>query len=193
MARRCVMVSVIACVGMPFFAGCGGNSPDRSTGRAGQPQAPVHEGDIASRRTDLRSPDVDGRMDSVSRSTVFSCPTAGRVDVFFDPRGTVAFVSGGRPLAYGTVDNRVVNRACRARGRLHGVPTGALGERDQAITLRCDLPRSVRFELHPIAMAGRAVGSTVAVLMPDLRRILLAAVLETSGSRIYYSRACRRR
>ena len=71
--------------------------------------------------------------------------------------------------------------------------TGALGERDQAITLRCDTPRSVRFELHPIATAGRAVGSTVAVLMPDLRRVLLVAVLETGGSRIYYSRACRTR
>lgn len=193
MARRCVMVSVIACVGMPLIAGCRGNSPDRSTGGAGQPQAPVHDGDIASQRTDLRSPDVDGRMDSVSRGTVFSCPTAGRVDVFFDPRGTVAFVSGGRPLAYGTIGTRVVNRACGARGRLHGVPTGALGERDGAITLRCDMPRSVRFELHPMVTAGRAVGSTVAVLMPDLRRILLAAVLETSGSRIYYSRACRTR
>lgn len=190
MARRCVMVSVIACVGMPLIAGCRGTSPDRSTGAADQPQATVHDGDLASQRTDLRSPDVDGRMDSVSRGTVFSCPVAGRVDVFFDPRGTVAFVAGGRPLAYGTIDTRVVNRACRARGRLHGVPTGALGERDEAITLRCDVPRSVRFELHPITTAGRAVGSIVAVLMPDLRRILLAAVLETSGSRIYYSRAC---
>jgi hypothetical protein len=158
------MVSVIACVGMPLIAGCGGTSPDRSTGGANQPQVPVHDGDLASQRTDLRSPDVDGRMDSVSRATVFSCLAAGRVDVFFDPRGTVAFVAGGRPLAYGTIDTRVVNRTCRARGRLHGVPTGALGERDQAITLRCDVPRSVRFELQPITMAGRAVGSTVAGL-----------------------------
>jgi hypothetical protein len=53
------------------------------------------------------------------------------------------------------------------------------------------LPSSVRFEVHRMTMAGREVVSTVAVLLPDLRRILLSAVLQPRGSRIYHSRACR--
>lgn len=98
---------------------------------------------------------------------------------------------GTAQVCYGTIGTRAVNRACRSRGRLHGVPTGALGERSQATTLTCAVPRSVRFGVDPITMAGREVGSTVALLMPDLGRILLSAVLEPRGSRIYYSRACR--
>jgi hypothetical protein len=193
MAGRCLSVSVIACVGTSLVAACGGGRSDRSTAGPGRPRASARVGGLSSARTDLRSPDVDGRMDPVSQGTVFACPRAGRVKVFFDPRGTVALVAGGRPLAYGTIGTRAVNRACRSRGRLHRVPTGALGERNQATTLTCAVPRSVRFEVHPIAMAGHEVGSIVAVLMPDLRRILLAAVLEPNGSRIYYSRACHTR
>jgi hypothetical protein len=40
-------------------------------------------------------------------------------------------------------------------------------------------------------VGGREVGSTVAVLTADLRTIVLSAVLEPGGSRIYYGRACR--
>jgi hypothetical protein len=69
------------------------------------------------------------------------------------------------------------SRLARSLGHLHGVPTGALGERNRATALRCALPRSVRFEVHPITPEGREVGSTVAVVTADLR-VLLSAVLE---------------
>jgi hypothetical protein len=191
MAGRWLPVSVIAWVGASLVGACGGSGPDRFTPAPRQPRPPARAGGLASTRTDLRSPDVDGRMDPVSLGTVFACPGARRVEVFFDPRGTVAVVAAGRPLAYGAIGTRAVNRACRSRGRLHGVPTGALGERNQATTLTCAMPRSVRFEVHPITVAGRETGSSVALLTTHLRRILLAAVLAPNGSRIYYSRACR--
>jgi hypothetical protein len=53
------------------------------------------------------------------------------------------------------------------------------------------VPGSPRFEVHPITVAGREIGSTVALLEPNLRTIVLAAVLEPRGSRIYHGRACR--
>ena len=133
-------------------------------------------------------------MDAVSRGTVFVCPRARRLEVVFDPRGTMTFMAGGRPLAYGTIGTRVVNRACRSLGHLHGAPSGALAERAEATKLTCALPGSVRFEVHPItALGGGEVGSSVVVLSPDVHRILLAAVLVASESRIYYTRACRTR
>jgi hypothetical protein len=130
-------------------------------------------------------------MDPASRATVFACPRSTRVQVFFDPRGTVALVSAGAPLVYGTVGTRVVNRSCQPRGRLHGVPRGVMRGQVVATTLTCVVPGSPRFEVHPITVTGREVGSTVAVLEPDLRSIVLSAVLEPGGSRIYYGRACR--
>jgi hypothetical protein len=143
-------------------------------------------------RTDLRSPDVDGRMDPASRGSVFACPPTSRIEVFFDPHGTVAVVAGGRPLVYGTVGTRAVNRACQPRGRLNDVPRGALRARYEATTLTCAVPRSARFDVHPIIVTGREVGSTVAVLVANLRGIVLSAVLEPRGSRVYYDgRACR--
>jgi hypothetical protein len=144
------------------------------------------DGRIARERTDLRSPDVDARMDPVSHPTVFACAGARRLEAYFDPTGTVALIAGGRPLAYGTAGTRAVSRGCAPLGRLRGVPTGALRERDAATTLTCTLPPSVRLELHPLGDNG----STVAVLSHDLRRILLSAVLTSSGSRILYAAAC---
>jgi hypothetical protein len=132
-------------------------------------------------------------MDPTSRGTVFACPRTSRVEVVFDPRGTVAIMAGGRPLVYGSVGTRAVNRVCRPRGRLRGVPKGTLGEHDAATTLTCAVPRSARFEVHPITATGREVGTTVAVLAANLHRIVLSAVLEADGSRVYYGRACRPR
>jgi hypothetical protein len=130
-------------------------------------------------------------MDPVSRGMIFVCPRASRVEVFFDPRGTVALVAGGRPLVYATVGTRAVNRACRPQGSLSGVPKGDLRERTEATRLTCVVPRSGRFEVHTIAVTGREVGSTVAVLVAGLRRVVLSAVLESHGSRIFYGRGCR--
>jgi hypothetical protein len=117
-------------------------------------------------------------MDPAPAGTVLACPSAGRVEVSFDPSGTVALVAGGGPLVYGAVATRVVDRACRSVGRLHRVPTGALRERKRAATLPCILPRSARYELHAIGSAGRGPGSAVAVLDGGLRRVLLLVVLE---------------
>jgi hypothetical protein len=142
-------------------------------------------------RTDLRSPDVDGRMDPAPRAAVFACPRVARVEVIFDPHGTVALLSGGRPLVYASVGTRVVNRACRSRGRLQGVPKGVMRGHIGATTLTCVVPASPRFEVHPITVGGREIGSTVALLEPNLRSIVLSAVLEPGGSRIYHGRACR--
>ena len=130
-------------------------------------------------------------MDPVSRATVFDCPHAGRVGVFFDPRGTVALVADGRPLVYGSVGTRAVSRGCRSRGRPHGVPRSVLSERTDATTLRCAMPRSARFEVHPTTVAGPDGGLAVVVLVADLRRIVLSVVLEPGGSRIYHGRTCR--
>jgi hypothetical protein len=106
----------------------------------------------------------------------------------------MALVAGGRPLAYGTIGTRVVNRACRSVGHLDGVSAGALGERDRATTLTCALLGSVRIELHPITEHGDGeVGSGVVVLSPSGHRVVLAAVLVASESRLYYTRACRAR
>jgi hypothetical protein len=130
-------------------------------------------------------------MDPAWRGTVFACPRASRVVVFFDPRGTVALVAGGRPLVYGTVGTRAVNRACWPQGSLRSVPKGDLRGGNEAMTLTCVVPRSARFEVHPISVAGGDIGSAVAVLVGDLRRVVLSAVLEPRGSRIYYGRTCR--
>jgi hypothetical protein len=186
MARYRLSAVVSTCASAWLLAACGG-TPHRSA----TPHRGTAAGSAVSVRTDLRSPDVDGRMDPASRATVFDCPRAARVEVIFDPRGTVALVSGGRPLVYGTVGTRVVNRSCRSQGRLHGVPKGVLRGHHGATTLTCVVPASPRFEVHPITAGGREIGSTVALLEPDLRSIVLSAVLEPSGSRIYYGRACR--
>jgi hypothetical protein len=177
-------------VGAPVLAGCGGGGAHRSTTRheraaVGRAEAPVRD------RIDLRSPDVDGRMDPVSSATVFACPHAGRVEVFFDPRGTVALIADGRPLVYGTVGTRAVSRRCRLRGRPHGVPKGVLSERTEVTTLTCAVPRSARFEVHPNTVAGAEVGTTVAVRAADLRRIVISVILEAGGSRIYLADTCR--
>ena len=127
-------------------------------------------------------------MDPTSRATVLACPHTSRVEVSFDPHGTVALLSNGRALVYGTVGTRAVNRACRPQGRLRSAPKGVLRPRNDAVTLTCAVPRSARFEVHP---TGREDGSTVAVLVADLRSIVLSVVLERSGSRIYYGRTCR--
>src|SRR5919198_6258417 len=89
-------VCVMACVGALLSAACSGGS-DHSEARHGQPPAMGRTGGVASDRVDLRSPDVDGRMDAVSRGTVFVCPRARRLEVVFDPRGTMTFMAGGRP------------------------------------------------------------------------------------------------
>jgi hypothetical protein len=186
-----LLVSVTACVGASLLAACGGGGPDRATARhdhvaAGRPSAgPARD------RANLRSPDADGRMDPVSSATVFACPHAGRVEVFFDPRGTVALVANGRPLVYGTAGTRAVSRRCRSRGRRHGVPKGVLSERTEVTTLTCAVPRSARFEVHPNTVSGAEVGTTVALLTADLRRIVLSVVLEVGGSRLYPGRTCR--
>ncbi len=144
-------------------------------------------------RTDLRSPDVDARMDPPSNRTLFACPRASRLEVFFDPRGSVALVAAGRPLVYGTVDTRAVNRGCRPQGSLSAVPRGILNERVVATRLTCVVPRSARFAVRRIGIAERGVGSIVAVLLAHPRSIALSAVLEPGGSRLYYGRACRTR
>jgi hypothetical protein len=191
MARRWLPVWGIACVGASLAAACGGSASERSTAGDGQSTALGRASEVRGDRIDLRSPDVDGRMDPVSRGTVFACPSAGRVAVPFDPGGTVALVASSGPLVYGAIATRAVNRACRSLGRLHRVPTGALRERKRAATLTCILPRSARFEVHPIVAAGRELGSTVAVLDRGLRRVLLLVVLEPRESRIFYAGACR--
>jgi hypothetical protein len=174
-------------------AACGGSEPDRSTVGREQRAALERGSGSAIQRSDLRSPDVDARMDPVSRSTVFACPGADRVLVSFDPHGTVSLVGGGHALVYGAMGTRAVNRACRSLGSLHDVPAGALRERDEATRLTCALPRTVRFEVRPLRLDGRDVGSVVAVLTSDLRGILVSAVLDRAGARIYYGSACNRR
>jgi hypothetical protein len=191
MAGHCSPVSVTACVGASLLAACGGSRPDRATIRHDHVAAVHRSAGPASDREDLRSPDVDGRMDPVSSATVFACPHAGRVDVFFDPRGTVALIANGRPLVYGTVGTRAVSRRCRLRGRPHGVPKGVLSEHTEVTTVTCAVPRSARFEVHPNTVAGAEVGTTVAVRAADLRRIVLSVILEASGSRIYLADTCR--
>jgi hypothetical protein len=189
MARYRLSAVVSTCASAWLLVACGG-APHRS--------APPHEGTAAMRagsamsvRTDLRSPDVDGRMDPAPRATVFACPHVARVEVVFDPRGTVALLSGGRPLVYGTVGTRAVNRSCRSLGRLRGAPKGVMRGHAGATRLTCVVPGSPRFELHPITVGGREIGSTVALLEPNLHTIVLSAVLEPRGSRIYHGRACR--
>jgi hypothetical protein len=190
MARGCLPVWVIACVGASLVAACGGGASKRVMAGDGQPTALGRAGEVRGGRTDLRSPDVNGRMDPVARATVFMCPSAGRVEVSFDPGGTVALVARSRPLVYGAVATRVANRACRSLGRLHRVPTGALREHRRAAKLMCILPRSARFDVHPIVVAGRELGSRVAVLDRGLRQVLLVVVLEPRESRIWYGSAC---
>jgi hypothetical protein len=190
MARRWLPVWVIACVGASVVA-CGGRASERVTAGDGQPTALGRAGEVRGDRTDLRSPDVDGRMDPVAQGGLFVCPSARRVEVSFDPGGTVALVASRGPLVYGAIATRVVNRACRSLGRLHRAPTGALRERTRAATLTCILPRSARFDVNPIIAADRALGSTIAVLDGGLRRLLLLVVLEPRESRIFYAGACR--
>lgn len=191
MAGRCLSVSVTACVGASLLAACGGGGADRATTRYDHVAAVGRSAGPAGDRADLRSPDVDARMDPVSSATVFDCPHAHRLEVFFDSRGTVALVAGGRPLVYGTIGTRAVNRGCRSHGRLHGVPKGVLSQRTEPTTLTCAVPRSARFEVHPIAVGVGEGGTTVAVLAADLRHIVLSVVLEPGGSRIYHGRTCR--
>lgn len=191
MAGRCLLVSVTACVGASLLAACGGGGHDRATTRHEEVAAVRRSAGPASDRANLRSPDVDGRMDPVSSATVFACPHTGRVEVFFDPRGTVALIANGRPLVYGTGGTRAVSRRCRSRGQRRGVPKGVLSERTEVATLTCAVPRSARFEVRPNTVAGAEVGTTVAVLAADLRRIMLSVVLEVGGSRIYPGRTCR--
>ena len=191
MARRCLLVSVTACVGASLLAACGDGGPDRATTRHDHVVAVPRAAGPASDRANLRSPDVGGRMDPVSSATVFACPHTGRVEVFFDPRGTVALIADGQPLVYGTVGTRAVSRRCRSSGQRHGVPKGVLSERNEATTLTCAVPRSARVEVHPIAVSGAEVGTTVAMLAADLRHIVLSVVLEAGGSRIYPGRTCR--
>jgi hypothetical protein len=184
-------VWVIAGVATLLATACGGGQPGRPTVDREQRPAPERTSGPAIERTDLRSPDVDARMDPVSRRTVFACPGVDRVLVSFDPHGTVAIVGGGHALVYGAIGTRAVYRLCRSRGSLHGVPAGALEGRGEATTLMCAVPRTVRFEVHPLMFDGRDAGSVVAVLSSDLRRILVSAVLSLAGSRIYYASACR--
>jgi hypothetical protein len=184
-------VWVIACVGASLAGACGGGGPERVTVGDGRQTASGRAGEARSYRTDQRSPDVDGRMDPVSQPTVFACPSTARVEVSFDSSGTVALIASSGPLVYGAVATRVVNRACRSLGRLHGVPTGALRERRRAARLTCILPRSARFDVHPIVVAGRELGSRVAVLDRGRRRLLLLAVLVPGESRIFYAKGCR--
>jgi hypothetical protein len=191
MAGRCLLVSVTACVGASLLAACGGGGPDRATTRHDHVAAVRSSAGPASDRANLRSPDVDGRMDPVSSATVFACPHTDRVEVFFDPRGTVALFANGRPLVYGTARTRAVSRRCRPRGRRHSVPKGVLSERTEVTTLTCAVPRSARIEVHPNTVSGAEVGTTVALLAADLRRIVLSVVLEVGGSRIYPGRTCR--
>jgi hypothetical protein len=191
MARRRFLVPVAAFVGASLLAACGGGGPDRATTRDEEVAAVRRSAGRASDRANLRSPDVDGRMDPVSSATVFACPHTGRVEVFFDPRGTVALIANGRPLVDGTAGTRAVSRRCRSRGRRDGVLKGVLSERTEATTLTCAVPASARFEVHPNTVSGAEVGTTVALLAVDLRRIMPSVVLEVGGSRIYPGRACR--
>jgi hypothetical protein len=85
--------------GASVVAACGGRAPERVTAGDGQPTALGRAGEVRCDRTDLRSPDVDGRMDPVSQGGVFVCPSARRVEVSFDPGGTVALVASTGPLA----------------------------------------------------------------------------------------------
>ena len=189
MAGRYIAVVVTACVGAAVVGGCGGGAR-----HATAPHAAAAAGRAqASEPTDLRSPDVDARMDPARSGTVYACPDARRVEVVFDPRGTVSVVSERRPLVYGTFGTRAVHRACRPHGVMRGVPKGTLSERTDATKLACALPRSARFEVHAISVGGREVGSMVVVLEASLKRIVLSAVLEPDGSRLYYGRACRAR
>jgi hypothetical protein len=186
MARRCLSVRVVAWVCVPLVAACGG-------ARSQAPPTVGRAGAVRSDHIDLRSPDVDGRMDPVSNGRVFACSGARRIEVSFDPGGTAAVVAGSEPLVYGAVTTRAVNRACRSIGPLHAVPTGALRERARAVKLTCLLPRSARFAVDPIVVAGRERGSTVLVLDRRLRRVLLLVVLEPREARIFYASACRTR
>ena len=58
------------------------------------------------------------------------------------------------------------------------------------MTLTCVFPRSARFAVDPIVVAGRERGSTVLVLDRRLRRVLLLVVLESRESRVFYAGAC---
>src|SRR5512133_3713896 len=109
MARRWLPVWVIACVGASLAAACGGRASERSTAGAGQSTALGRASEVRGDRIDLRSPDVDRRMDPVSRDAVSACPSAGRVAPPFDPGGTVALVASSGPLVYGAIATRAVN------------------------------------------------------------------------------------
>jgi hypothetical protein len=187
MTRRGLPVFVIACFGASVAAACGGGASERGTATDGRPTALGRAPEVRGDRANLRSPDVNGRMDPVSRATVFVCPTAGRVEVSFDPGGIVALVARSGPLVYGAVATRFVNRACRSLGNLHRLPTGTLRERRRAVRLTCTVPRSARFYVDPIVVGGGELGSSVVVLDGGLRRVLLLAVLEPRESRIFYA------
>jgi hypothetical protein len=69
MARRWLPVWVIACVGASLAAACGGSASERSTAGDGQSTALGRASEVRGDRIDLRSPDMDGRKDPVSRDT----------------------------------------------------------------------------------------------------------------------------
>jgi hypothetical protein len=82
----------------------------------------------------------------MSQGTVFACPRARRVEVFFDARGMLALVAGGPPVAYRTIGNGAVNRACRAaRCRLTdgGRRPSVRGEGQRDVTRRRDRCRGL--------------------------------------------------
>jgi hypothetical protein len=94
MARRCLSLWVVAWVCAPLVAACGGGASERSKADSGQLTTLGRVGEVRADHADLRSPDVDGRMDAVSHGRVFACPGARRIEVSFDPGGTAAVVAG---------------------------------------------------------------------------------------------------
>jgi hypothetical protein len=121
------------------------DSLDREGGRAcSRGIAVVSDGDERGSDRPRATPTLFERRMSQG-TTVFACRGAHRVEVFFDPRGTLALVAGGPPGAYRTIGNRAVNRACRAaRYRLTdgGRPPSVRGEAQREVTRRRDRCRA---------------------------------------------------
>jgi hypothetical protein len=78
MARRWLPVWDIACVGASLAAACGGSASERSTAGDGQSTALGRATRFGADRIDLRSPDMDGRKDPVSRDTRLRLSQRGR-------------------------------------------------------------------------------------------------------------------
>src|SRR5919201_2985504 len=117
MSARAYPCSAIACLGASLLVACGGGESHRAT-RPHAHAAAAGARPAVGDRTDLRSPDVDARMDPVPSRAVFACPRAGHVDVCFYPHGSVALLAGGRPLVYRTVGTPGGNRGCPTQGSL---------------------------------------------------------------------------